>query len=236
MICGQAPATVDACGVAPSAEPAGGASLARRVHAAVIEDDVVLLDVLGDRYFCLPSAAGLPGADWRAGRPGRDEALIAELREAGLVEDGPSVARPAWLVRPTAEAAIGGAVRLRDVARLVVEAVVDYLFQFRGKSFAILLEAAACGRPANVEACVTPELLAEVARLRHALRFAPVPRKCLTQSFLLLRLLRRRGHDATWVIAVRVWPFAAHCWLQVGETVLDEHWERLDAFEPILAV
>ena len=58
----------------------------------------------------------------------------------------------------------------------------------------------------------------------------------LRDSCVLLRFLQRSGLDARWVFVVRTWPFAAHCWLQLEDTVLDDMVERLAAYEPILAV
>ena len=56
------------------------------------------------------------------------------------------------------------------------------------------------------------------------------------RSFVLLRFLQRSGLNARWVIGVRTWPFSAHCWLQIDDTALDDAWERLVVYEPILAV
>jgi hypothetical protein len=72
-----------------------------------------------------------------------------------------------------------------------------------------------------------PAALEVVARFRRWAPFAPVSGKCLLRSFMLLRLLRRRGFDAHWVFGVSTWPFTAHCWLQVGDIVLDDSHERL---------
>jgi hypothetical protein len=36
------------------------------------------------------------------------------------------------------------------------------------------------------------------------------------------------------VIGVKLNPFAAHCWLQVGDVVLNDLPERVAAFTPIL--
>ncbi len=77
------------------------------------------------------------------------------------------------------------------------------------------------------------EVAAEFARFRV---WAPFDGACLKRSYMMLRYLRLRGHDAAWVIGVRTWPFMAHCWLQVGEVVLDDDHERLLPYHPILAV
>ncbi|WP_374571406.1 lasso peptide biosynthesis B2 protein [Phenylobacterium sp. J426] len=65
---------------------------------------------------------------------------------------------------------------------------------------------------------------------------APLPAKCLVRSFALLCFLRRCGHDAAWCFGVSTWPFAAHCWLQVGEVALDDHPDQLAAYTPIHVV
>ena len=41
---------------------------------------------------------------------------------------------------------------------------------------------------------------------------------------------------AVWVFGVRTWPFSAHCWLQIGDAVLDDDPERVGIYPPILAV
>jgi hypothetical protein len=66
--------------------------------------------------------------------------------------------------------------------------------------------------------------------------FVPFQGECLFRSRLLLAYLRTEGRDATWVFGVRTRPFQAHCWLQLGDTVLDDAAERLCGYVPILAV
>jgi hypothetical protein len=82
----------------------------------------------------------------------------------------------------------------------------------------------------------SPQMRALVGGFQAWAPWLPAPAKCLIRSFVLLRLLRRSGFDARWVFAVRTWPFEAHCWLQVGDLVLDDEVERLVAFHPILVV
>jgi hypothetical protein len=66
--------------------------------------------------------------------------------------------------------------------------------------------------------------------------WAPYQGACLHRAFLLLFMLRASGADAIWVFGVRTWPFSAHCWLQVGDSVLDDDPERVSLYTPILAV
>jgi hypothetical protein len=68
------------------------------------------------------------------------------------------------------------------------------------------------------------------------LRFVPFQGECLFRAFMLLCFLRLGDCDARWVIGVKTYPFLAHCWLQVGRTVLDDAAERVCGFTPILTV
>jgi hypothetical protein len=59
---------------------------------------------------------------------------------------------------------------------------------------------------------------------------------CLLQSFSLLEFLAHYGLFAHWVFAVRAIPFAAHCWLQQGDTVLNDVPQRAGYLSPILVI
>jgi hypothetical protein len=113
--------------------------------------------------------------------------------------------------------------------------VADVLRHYRGKRLAEILQSVERGPPATATS-PSPPLLDVVADFHRWIPYAPVSGKCLLRSFMLLRLLRRRGHDALWVFGVRTWPFYAHCWLQCGDVVLDDDVERVTAFTPIMAV
>lgn len=210
-------------------------TLARHVTAAAIGDDLVFLDLAGDRYLGVPGA--LPHA--HSGPPDLSDLppeLLEELTRAGLVAWSNAPRRAGSVPRPMRDLPAGPApgLGLRDLAG-VARNLLDYLFRYRGASLARLLARAAAERPAAPRPVETA-LWTRVRVHRRRLTLSPLPRKCLLQSFLLLRALRRDGYDARWVLGVRVWPFLAHCWLQVGDVVLDDFVDRLDAFEPILAV
>lgn len=63
----------------------------------------------------------------------------------------------------------------------------------------------------------------------------PRPYRCLFDSLALLHYLHRFGLGATWVFGVRGEPFEAHCWLQSGETVLNDSVDRVVAHTPCAA-
>jgi hypothetical protein len=215
--------------------------LAPGVHATAVDDDVVFLDVAADAYSCLPGGAAAlrlaPDGGVRLAAPGLAQMFV----EAGLICPSPSPALPSSVrktaPRPSASALrdVYSAVRLGDSGDLT-RALADLALHYRGKSFAQILRHAG-GRP-QPHPVDTParDLFDAVDRFHRWVPYAPVSGKCLLRSFMLRGHLRRAGFDALWVFGVATWPFSAHCWLQSGETVLDETVERARAFTPILVL
>jgi hypothetical protein len=203
----------------------------------VIDEDLVLLDVAADRYLCASGGAAL----LRNGGGGRlkpaSKAAAQILLQAGLAAVGDRAPATASVPsRPSVGLQPGSvALRCSDAVRLAA-CVLDLARHYRGRSFSQILayvRAARAVRPLRRD----PEAAAAAAaRFEAAVLWLPVSRKCLVRSFLLMRFLHRCGLDADWVIAVRTWPFAAHCWVQLGELCLEEPPERLAAFHPICVV
>jgi hypothetical protein len=219
------------------------------VFAAAVGEDLVFLHLPTDRYLCLPEAA----RDVRTAAGAlviADSVLAADLSQAGLVERGPPRVGPGpgrageLVGRPRSSAVpeAAGRLRLHDLPELL-RATADVAASYRRRPLAELLVLAergrsrlgACDRPAPCGA-LPPGLAETVARFHRWRPYAPVPAKCLVRSFMLLRLLQRRGFDALWVFGVATWPFRAHCWLQLGDVVLDDDVERLASYTPILVV
>jgi hypothetical protein len=67
-------------------------------------------------------------------------------------------------------------------------------------------------------------------------RFVPIDTVCLLDSFALQRFLVRRGLRPQLVIGVRLNPFAAHCWVQESDVVLNDAVERASTYTPILVI
>lgn len=208
------------------------------VHAVGIEDDLVFLDIGRDAYFCLPGPTGLELAPDRRSIRAANGAVALELCNAGLI----------GMERPPARRSITSALRpptqtlvpLRteppawDHVPTATRALVDTLRRYHGKPLAEILSVVDVDR--MVGPAASQPLRAVVADFHRWIPYAPLSGKCLLRSFVLLRLLRRHGHDAAWVFGVRTWPFYAHCWLQCGDTVLDDDVERVAAFTPIMVV
>jgi hypothetical protein len=212
--------------------------LAPNVHLAVLGEDVVLLDVAADVYLCVPGGRDSlrPCEGRRTLSPLDGEARSAVL-EADLVAATPSIEPgPVPPAMPRCEIATGPGDRMTAwEAVQLIAALWDLFVHYRGRRFDQILARARRGAPAaQVRDPAETHRLARV--FRRAAVWLPMSRKCLVRSFVLLRFLQRCGHDARWVFGVRTWPFAAHCWLQLGDTALDDTLERLCAYQPILSV
>lgn len=203
-----------------------------------LDEDLVILDIATDRYLCLPGAASViqVGPEGAVVAPSPEAA--ADLVAAGLAQRGPAARRgPPPPAMPDQDLRYLQPPPLSVRARLrLLLCLGDVLLLYRGRSFAQVL-AAAARPPRSVRAREdVPDLGAAARQAQQALIWLPISRKCLVRSFLVLRFLQRSGHQVRWVFGVRTWPFAAHCWLQAGATVLDDLPERLAAYRPICAV
>jgi hypothetical protein len=205
------------------------------VFIAAIDEDLVVLDSRRESYLCIPGGAHQLGYDPTVGGFLTGEPEAAALQQAGLATTDQTTHTFAPLMRlPTSSLAFQAPIRLRprDVWRLSA-CVLDWLCHYRGRPLSHVLAFVATRRH-SVRG--TPDALPELVRRFHsAVVWLPDTRKCLARSFLLLCFLHRSGCDATWMFGVRTWPFAAHCWLQAGDAVLDDAAELLRLYAPIRA-
>lgn len=80
------------------------------------------------------------------------------------------------------------------------------------------------------------DLLRANEQFARARRYVPIEPICLLDSLSLLRFLSRRGLPANIVFGVTSEPFAAHCWVQAGDIVLNETLSDANAHTPIRMV
>lgn len=74
-----------------------------------------------------------------------------------------------------------------------------------------------------------------ISAFERAKLFRTPANRCLSRSIALVERLTAHGCAAHLVIGVRAIPFAAHSWVQVGDTVLNDTPEEVARFTPILA-
>jgi len=219
--------------------------LPANVRVAAVDDDLVFLDINADAYSCLPGGAAVAAicAGGRTLRLG-DQLWAEQLSAAGLAPSHHEPEHDLDALRwppPTMSALQDQAARpqWRDVPQ-ALGCLADLLAHYRARSFAEIVWTASSsapkGAPKSSDDMPSADLLALVGRFHRWSPYLPVTGKCLLQSFMLLRLLHRSGHDAAWVFGVSTWPFRAHCWLQCGEVVLNDTFERVRTYQPIMVV
>lgn len=70
----------------------------------------------------------------------------------------------------------------------------------------------------------------------HARRLVPIETCCLLDSIALVKFLSKRGIHAHIVFGVMSDPFAAHCWVQCGEDILNDTLGHATAHTPIRVI
>lgn len=206
------------------------------VYLARVGEDIVVLDVNADQYHCL-----LDGADWIVVGDGGsiavpDESAANLLLETGFaVRERPHSSRrtPHPARRPLAAASPPSG---RTILRAGFELAAATM-SFRGKSLHQLVRS--CGpasSPAPHALHDVRTLIESVAAVQAALPWIPFEGECLQRAFQVRRVLARRGIRPDWVFGVRTWPFAAHCWLQIGDLVIADTLDRVTRYTPIMVV
>lgn len=93
---------------------------------------------------------------------------------------------------------------------------------------------------ARVQAVTAPGQIWKLTRIAAAFHRADVimgkEGLCLRRSLAMVRVLARHQLESHLVFGVRTRPFAAHCWVQCGNVVVNDDVENARAFTPILAV
>lgn len=199
----------------------------------VIEDVALFLDLPRDRYFRLPESAnaaflaslvngvafapalqsaGLDQfvslAPLRAQRSGIVTREAADLRGCGFA---PSLmARALWEQR---------AIERRLAKRGLHTVLSELQSALRGQQ---------ANRPLGDNGAALVKAFDDAALVRSAVD------RCLPRSVALARLLARSGYACQVNIGVKLGPFAAHCWVQAGDLVLNESAEEAARYTPIL--
>lgn len=212
--------------------------LASRVHGATVGLDLVFLDVARDAYVCLAGAAEAGRlCDDGAQIETDDGGLIAALHEAGLTG---AIAVPRSMA-PRASRSLRRqsalAATLDVLAGLPMTWSPGVARRYHG-GFDQLISWAERRPPVAADRLAEPceRAIAVVHSFQRRWPWALGRGQCLHRAFMLLTMLRRAECDAVWVFGVRTYPFEAHCWLQIGTTVLDDPLTRLAAYEPLMSV
>lgn len=206
----------------------------------LVEGRAVFLDLAGDRYFRLGASRNADFVAAISGLPTAPNA-IGELVRAGVPFDGQTcLAREGKTqcdVRRQATDVLSGPFRLEDVAHaLWLQRRIEIRLARRGLKD--LLEEVCRRRPGRRIGTATNE--GKAARILRAFEYARLLRspanRCLPRSIAVATALARHDIHAEVVIGVKLEPFAAHCWVQRRDEVLNDTVEEVGKFTPILVV
>jgi len=223
------------------------------VHARLVGDSWVFLDITRDRYFCLTGEPAhlyseLIASRSRSRSSAKGAALADKLVSRGLLVAGEQDVHLGERAEPIS---LHGAlddlaypphtsVRLRDIARFVRQyAICAHLQNPRKRNLVHIFEDVRILKSTAQQR--TSRAGRDAAALtRSFLQIRPwfftTHDACFFDSLLLVRFLARAGVPADWVFGIRLSPFRAHCWVSYEGLILNEDSDVVEGFEPILVV
>lgn len=200
-------------------------------------DAIMLLDVRQDRYFRVPSAIATAVNQWLHEGEGPLPPKFAELlvRNAVLRPGEMAFPRhvpvsvPSTLADSVDMPALGG----RELSSITGRLLCTWV-ALRTRRLQALLVGRLKWRAGQSNGEELPGgLITSYHRLR---RLVPVRKNCLLDSLALDRWLDARGPKRTLVFGVTTEPFLAHCWLQTEQMVLNDSYDHVRRYAPILAI
>lgn len=222
--------------------------LCPQVSVAETGGALIFLDERSDRYFVLtPFQRRLYEHLSGAVRPGASEADIlafaARLKSMQLIEEGSGGLLPDTLAHShllTMQGASKEADRpvSAGLAAQFILSLINCACLHRFRSLSHILDQArkwkAATNPELAGSALACHLVAAFDTLSPY--FFSIHDQCRFRSLLLLRFLACYGVPADWVFGVRASPFAAHCWLECGQLVLNDDPENTRQYRIILRV
>ncbi|TPE59759.1 lasso peptide biosynthesis B2 protein [Sandaracinobacter neustonicus] len=213
------------------------------IHAALVDGRSVLLDIPKDRYFLVPDSVNdvLGNLD-----RGHDISPSQQQRLGSLVRSGVLVASPGGhnrriYTKPTAEPAAEAPQR-QHTNRLLAAALFQHArtsIRLRLSSIDAILDNLRSRKKRLIESgkfASAHAVYERASAFRSSSKFYPNDHRCLRRSIAFMDDLLRHGHVADLVVGVQLSPFSAHCWVQQGETVLNDGIEDVQPYTSILVI
>jgi hypothetical protein len=202
---------------------------------------VILLDVRRDRYLMVPEGAASDVQEWLQAPSLKQPppALIRLLEASGTLACGEALPpRPAatdMAIPPTLAGQPPSAHSGTAAAASSAFLVAATWLRLRTVPLATTLNLVR-GEHGRATPGSTGETLLRLAAYEQARRYVPFARNCLLDSIAQSRWLSRAGLGCSLVFGVAGQPFSAHCWLQSADTILNDTYEHVSRFTPILVL
>lgn len=208
-------------------------------HLGICEVDgrILMLDLRRDRYLALDPGASSALRRWRAADGSLTEADVRLLGERGMLVAGARAEPPRWTeTRVPEKSLVGQLPRLRSSGWSALPEVAAMLWSTRWRLRRTGLGAVVDEVRRLKSAAGSGDPLPHLLAFRAARMLLPFKPNCLIDSLALAAFLSRRGVGCQLVFGVKLDPFAAHCWLQDDDAVLNDAADSVSTFTPILAV
>lgn len=203
--------------------------------ACIASGRLILLDEARDRYFAVPddSMAGIEA--WLSAADGSDvpAPLARMLGDAGPGRFTNQLRFDVSPPNPITGQSAGAGVNLTSIFS-VTRAILASLALLRTRKLHRVL-AHHRGKRAVATLLEPSALVNGAQRFANARRWCPIKRNCLLDSLAFDRWMAH-PRNAEIVFGVVAKPFEAHCWVQSEATVLNDSYDRVSRFEPILTV
>ncbi len=220
--------------------------LREHVYWCERNSEVILLDLRADRYLALDARASslfprvVDGGDCSAEASELVEALLGRgllTSQARQAEHGKPFALPAPAFEVTADSFDGPlCLTARDICAFWL-ALGKTGVRLRLLSLFRIVSTARSRRAKVTRAGGSYSLPTRVAVFARLRPLAFTSRSaCIFESLALIEFLAAFGVDASWVFGVQTAPFGAHCWVQRGDTVINDTVEHVRGFTPIMTV
>ena len=215
--------------------------LTENYRYCIANDRVILLDVVSERYACLPDEIDAAFRHLATGGKGTAPVLaaLAPLIEQGVLWEHcggrglPAVER---LITPDRSVFESLPDQPRSHLHLTLAARVAESLLVRARPLEATLRAIEKRRPAPSRNLDDPAVLAALNTYLKTRHWLGNQDRCLTWSVGLVRYLQSIGFAAQFVLGVRISPWSAHAWVQHEATVLSDSLDRVLPYTPILAV
>lgn len=192
-----------------------------------ISGNLVFLDIVSDRYFCLSEARNYEALAFL------DQQKMARNQQPLLSSTAHSVKLPV-AASPAIEA---GPFRIADVARAMwVQNRIEKRVASR-PFHSVICDLATILDIRSNDHCGSKRDAGRMIRaFEHARLLRTAADRCLPRSMALALCLASDGTRVNVVVGVKLAPFGAHCWAQHGSDILNDSVEEVLRYRPILVI
>lgn len=209
-----------------------------------VDGRLLFLDVIADRYFCLSSPAekcflGLVEADGRVAE--REDALDTLVSRGMLIEAAQPVPLKPCTLPPFPEESVLDQPLPRGSMRQAVGALgrlAAAQLRLKIAGLARTLSTISVMKARLESAPGNPDILLcrTMAGFGRATGIATILDNCLGQSIAIAHDMLARELRPDVVLGVRLGPFNAHCWVQYENRLVNDRFDMVRTFTPILLI